>query len=108
MFSLGIVLFELIEDFGTEMERTVRITQLRSRRDPPVPTDLTLPNLVSALVRHRSRERPDASTLLQALESDQAPSRPDVEALERSLREKDEEINRLRELLKKHGLSDDS
>ncbi|XP_066253181.1 eukaryotic translation initiation factor 2-alpha kinase 1-like [Euwallacea similis] len=106
MYSLGIVLFELLEDFSTEMERTKKISELRSRRDLPVPSELSLSNLVSALVRHSPGERPDAATLLTVLENITNASPPDLEALERRLREKDLEIERLRALLRKHGVKE--
>lgn len=93
------------------MERSKEITKLRSRTDPPIPDDLTLDNLVSALVRRRPAERPDAATLLEVLEDGRDTwnfeAEVQLKAQQRELEEKDKEIERLRELLKKHGLHEE-
>lgn len=94
------MLFELQEAFDTAMERSKRIEELR-KANHPMPSDLTLGNLVPALVRHRPDERPDAKTVLRALE---VPHRPSFcQALDQ-LKEKDAEIARLRRLLEQNGI----
>ncbi|XP_050310733.1 eukaryotic translation initiation factor 2-alpha kinase 3-like [Anthonomus grandis grandis] len=105
LYSVGIVLFELLEDFTTVMERTRKISELRARTDPPIPPDFTLGNLVSALVRRRAAERPDADALLQSLENPQR-NVSNVQRLQELLGEREKEIERLRELLRKHGIKE--
>ncbi|KAL1512558.1 hypothetical protein ABEB36_002137 [Hypothenemus hampei] len=107
MYSLGLVLYELQEDFATDMERVKKLSQLRSKSDPPIPTELSMSNLVSALVRRRSAERPEAFKLLEVLENILGDtSKTNVKILEKQLEEKDKEIERLRELLLAHGIRD--
>ncbi|KAH1009787.1 hypothetical protein HUJ04_002093 [Dendroctonus ponderosae] len=100
LYSVGVVLFELQEDFATGMERCRRIEELRNANHP-LPSELTLDNLVPALVRHRADERPDARKVLRALEEPHGASF--CQALDQ-LKEKDAEIERLRGLLEQNGI----
>lgn len=104
MYSVGLVLFELLEDFRTDMERTKRISDLRSHTTQPVPQDPEINNIVNALVRHNPEERPDAATLLRDME--EPTDARTIEALQELLKEKDREIHRLTSLLRKHGIEE--
>lgn len=105
MFSLGIVLLELVETFRTDMERIQCITELRkgSISEHLLEQQPNLANIILKLVSKNSKDRPDAKTLLSQLtknvmESDQ------IRILRSQLAEKDEEITRLRKLLEKAGV----
>lgn len=105
MYSLGIVLLELVEAFKTDMEKVQNITQLRKGHISQylLTQHPNFANIIQQLVVKNPEDRPDAKTLLQSLttkvvESDQ------IKSLKCELAKKDEEINRLKELLKKAGV----
>ncbi|XP_074030036.1 eukaryotic translation initiation factor 2-alpha kinase 1 [Leptinotarsa decemlineata] len=103
IYSLGIVLFELVENFGTDMERVLKITDLRKGH---IPSNLSvkypdITQVISELVVRDPEKRPDTTTLLNTLKSTETQQ---VEQLKVQLAQKDEEIMHLRELLKSHGI----
>lgn len=107
MFSLGIVLLELVETFRTDMERVQCINELRKGNisEKLLVQQPYLANIILELISKNTKDRPDAKSLLKKLtteviETDQ------VKMLRSQLAEKEEEINRLKELLEKAGLKD--
>lgn len=103
MYSLGIVLFELVENFGTDMERVHYITDLRKGNIPPnlVTIYPEIAQMISKLVVKNPDDRPDTTTLLNYLKKDDSNQ---IEQLKQQLAEKEEEIIHLKELLKSHGI----
>lgn len=105
MFSLGIVLLELVETFRTDMERVENITELRNGNIAPhlLIQQPSLANVIRQLVVKNPKERPDAKALLQKLTTDVMES-DQVRLLKSQLAEKEREISRLRELLERAGM----
>ncbi|KAJ8956835.1 hypothetical protein NQ318_014249 [Aromia moschata] len=103
MYSVGIVLFELAEDFRTDMERVQRITELRKGVLPPslLVSHPEFAKVIKKLVVKDPDVRPDTTTLLTALRSSESEQ---IEQLKLQLAEKEEEILNLKELLKAHGI----
>lgn len=104
MYSLGIVLYELVENFGTDMERVQCITELRKGHVPAhlFKSHKELAHMISTLVVKNPDHRPDTKTLLHQLKSNEISEQIDL--LKMQLAEKDEEILHLKELLKSHGI----
>lgn len=105
MYSLGIVLLELVETFSTDMERVHHITELRKGR---LSSQLSahepqLTHIISQLVSRQVNTRPSASELLERLTVPPDDS-AQVRDLKSRLAEKDLEISRLKELLKSAGV----
>lgn len=103
MYSLGIVLFELVENFGTDMERVHHITDLRKGNISPnvVAKYPEIAQIISKLVVKNPDDRPNTTTLLNSLKKEESNQ---VEQLKQQLAEKEEEIMYLKELLKSHGI----
>lgn len=103
MYSLGIVLFELIENFNTDMERVEYITELRKGNLPPRVhvKNPEMAQIIERLIVKNPMERPDTTTLLNMLQKTES---KEIENLKSKLAEKEEEISHLRELLKSHGI----
>lgn len=107
MYSLGIVLLELVESFKTEMERIKSITELRKGN---MPTHLPvqqpqIASIIGKLVRRHPIVRPDAATLLQDITLNVNESEL-VQELRNKLLEKDDEILRLKTMLKNAGIKE--
>ncbi|RZC37624.1 serine/threonine-protein kinase ifkC [Asbolus verrucosus] len=104
MYSLGIVLFELVERFHTDMERVQYINDLRKEKLPKHVhvQQPQLAQIICQLVSKYPQDRPDASTLLKTISHDCDGDY--VQQLECKLAERDEEILRLKELLKSAGV----
>lgn len=101
MYSLGIVLYELVEMFRTDMERVRNITELRRGNLAPH-LHLEHPQfarIIMQLVCRNPQDRLNASDLLKRITVTVSESER-VKELELQLAEKDEEILRLKELLK--------
>lgn len=105
MYSLGIVFFELTEIFKTEMERIHSISELRKGNLPQHLWNQhpQFAQIITQLVVRKPEERPTAAVLLEILKEDVVGSEV-VKDLQSQLAERDEEINRLRELLKTAGI----
>ncbi|CAG9858261.1 unnamed protein product [Phyllotreta striolata] len=100
MYSLGIVLFELVQNFRTDMERVEYISELRKGGMPSnvhVKHPLIAEVIEKLMVRNPD-SRPDTTTLIRAYNS------TENEQLRMQLAEKEEEILHLKELLKMHGI----
>lgn len=105
MYSLGIVLFELIENFRTDMERVQHINELRKGHlSPKIQLEQAqMAKIILELVTRDPHKRPDATTLLKSIEL-KSNETEQIEQLKNQLAEKDEEIMHLKELLKSHGI----
>ncbi|KAK9869355.1 hypothetical protein WA026_003112 [Henosepilachna vigintioctopunctata] len=106
IYSLGIVLFELVETFKTDMEKNKCIEELKkSGYLPPqiVAHYPQLANIITKSVSKSPQDRPDACELLQEISEVRAISE-EIKELKCQLAEKDEEIARLKELLKSVGV----
>jgi translation initiation factor 2-alpha kinase 1 len=104
MYSLGIVLFELVERFRTDMERVQFINDLRKGK-LPAHVHVQQPQLADIICQLMSKypqDRPDATALLKMITHNSDADY--VRELECKLAEKDEEILRLKELLKSAGV----
>ncbi|CAH1987041.1 unnamed protein product [Acanthoscelides obtectus] len=103
MYSLGIVLFELVENFRTDMERVEYITELRKGHIPSklFVTHPDMAQMIQSLVQKSPELRPDTTSLLHALKSTET---QEIEQLKVQLAEKEEEISHLKELLTMHGI----
>ncbi|KFR10342.1 Eukaryotic translation initiation factor 2-alpha kinase 1, partial [Opisthocomus hoazin] len=97
MYSMGVILLELFQPFGTEMERTEVLTHLRNGQIPhtfykkwPVQA-----KYVKLLTSHRSTDRPTAA---QLRESELFHTTEHVISnLQQKVRQQEEEIEKLRE-----------
>ncbi|NXV55154.1 E2AK1 kinase, partial [Molothrus ater] len=100
MYSLGVVLLELFQPFGTEMERTEVLTHLRTGQIPPPfykkwPTQA---KYVKLLTSPRAAERPTAPQLRDSElfhTTDQV-----ISNLQQKVRQQEEEIEKLRETIR--------
>ncbi|KAJ3653768.1 hypothetical protein Zmor_013003 [Zophobas morio] len=104
IYSLGIVLFELVERFRTDMERVQYIDDLRKGKLPPHVhvQHPQLAQIITQLMLKYPQDRPDATSLLKTLTH--GSDADYVRELECKLAERDEEILRLKELLKTAGV----
>ncbi|NXX19837.1 E2AK1 kinase, partial [Podargus strigoides] len=110
MYSMGVILLELFQPFGTEMERTVVLTHLRNGQIPhsfykkwPVQA-----KYVKLLTSQRSTERPTAA---QLRESELFHTTEHVISnLQQKVRQQEEEIEKLRERIRllSEGQDDDT
>ncbi|NXP02533.1 E2AK1 kinase, partial [Thinocorus orbignyianus] len=100
MYSMGVILLELFQPFGTEMERTQVLTQLRNGQIPqtfykkwPVQA-----KYVKLLTSQSSTERPTAA---QLRESELFHTTEHVISnLQQKVRQQEEEIEKLREMVR--------
>ncbi|NWX15891.1 E2AK1 kinase, partial [Aegotheles bennettii] len=100
MYSMGVILLELFQPFGTEMERTEVLMHLRNGQIPPAfykkwPVQA---KYIKLLTSHRSTERPTAA---QLRESELFHSTEHVISnLQEKVRQQEEEIEKLRERIR--------
>ncbi|KAM6352358.1 eukaryotic translation initiation factor 2-alpha kinase 1 isoform 2-T2 [Alca torda] len=100
MYSMGVILLELFQPFGTEMERTEVLTQLRNGQIPhtfykkwPIQA-----KYIKLLTSRRSIERPTAA---QLRESELFHTTEHVISnLQQKVRQQEEEIEKLRERIR--------
>ncbi|NXK64150.1 E2AK1 kinase, partial [Sylvietta virens] len=100
MYSMGVILLELFQPFGTEMERTEVLTQLRTGQIPHAfykkwPTQA---KYVKLLTSPRATERPTAAQLRESElfhTADQV-----ISNLQQKVRQQEEEIEKLRETIR--------
>ncbi|NXB69873.1 E2AK1 kinase, partial [Donacobius atricapilla] len=100
MYSMGVILLELFQPFGTEMERTEVLTRLRTGQIPhafykkwPVQA-----KYVKLLTSPRATERPTAAQLRDSElfhSTDQV-----ISNLQQKVRQQEEEIEKLRETIR--------
>ena len=103
VYSLGIVLFEMFHPFGTTMERSRAITDLRKEECPPDEMAARFPEMaahVKTMTAATPSSRPSAASLLRSTFSREAGERAEMEAKVSIL----EETNvRQRALLEERG-----
>ncbi|NXL70610.1 E2AK1 kinase, partial [Leptocoma aspasia] len=100
MYSMGVILLELFQPFGTEMERTEVLTHLRTGQIPHTfykkwPTQA---KYVKLLTSPRAAERPAAAQLRDSElfhTTDQV-----ISNLQQKVRQQEEEIQKLRETIR--------
>ncbi|NXI89046.1 E2AK1 kinase, partial [Rhipidura dahli] len=100
MYSMGVILLELFQPFGTEMERTEVLTHLRTGQIPHTfykkwPTQA---KYVKLLTSPRATERPTAAQLRDSElfhTTDQV-----ISNLQEKVRQQEEEIEKLRETIR--------
>ncbi|XP_072393410.1 eukaryotic translation initiation factor 2-alpha kinase 1-like [Diabrotica undecimpunctata] len=123
MYSLGIVLFELIENFRTDMERVKSITELRNGHTPThlSTTHPQIADMIKKLIVNSPELRPNTTALLQTLKpqseeveqlkvevvdlrEDNAVLRQENGVLREEITDLRVENAHLKELLKMHGI----
>nr|CAH0107020.1 unnamed protein product [Daphnia galeata] len=113
IYSLGIVLLELLNPFDTDMERYKTIETLRTRSEVPVEMGIKWPNMAKLIIKMISRDRalrPSAAEVIFCLNSDLSTSQTaacasnqlnhdellaEIEDLKRQIAEKDSIIEAL-------------
>lgn len=103
MYSLGIILLEMVEPFSTDMERVKTITNLRKGQ---IPAHLTanypkIAHIVGKLVQHRPSKRLNTSQLLDELQNLKENKDDMIKSLKEELAAKDDEIAKLKMMLAK-------
>lgn len=103
MYSLGIILLEMVEPFSTDMERVKTITDLRKGQ---IPAHLTanypkIAHIIGKLVQRRPSKRLDTPQLLEELKHLSENKDDTIKSLKEELAAKDEEIAHLRMMLAK-------
>ncbi|NWU78965.1 E2AK1 kinase, partial [Onychorhynchus coronatus] len=100
MYSMGVILLELLQPFGTEMERTEVLTHLRSGQIPPAFSKQwpTQAKYVKLLTSQSSTDRPTAA---QLRDSELFHTTEHVISnLQQKVRQQEEEIEKLRERIR--------
>lgn len=107
MYSLGIVLLELVETYRTDMERVHHITELRKGRlsSHISAQDPQLAHIISHLIIRNPDLRPSADELLNMLIVPSGENQ-EITILKTKLEEQKNEILRLKERLKLAGIED--
>ncbi|NXM85728.1 E2AK1 kinase, partial [Oenanthe oenanthe] len=100
MYSMGVILLELFQPFGTEMERTEVLTHLRTGQIPHTFSKKwpTQAKYVKLLTSPRAAERPTAAQLRDSElfhTTDQV-----ISNLQQKVRQQEEEIEKLRETIR--------
>ncbi|XP_026490449.1 eukaryotic translation initiation factor 2-alpha kinase 1-like [Vanessa tameamea] len=103
MYSLGIILLEMVEPFGTDMERVKTITGLRKGQ---IPANLTanypkIAHIIGKLIQRRPNKRLDTTQLLEELSTLSENKDDTIRLLKEELAAKDDEIAHLKLMLAK-------
>ncbi|XP_072936562.1 eukaryotic translation initiation factor 2-alpha kinase 1-like [Epargyreus clarus] len=103
MYSLGIILLEMVEPFSTDMERVKTITDLRKGQ---IPAHLTanypkIAHIIGKLVQRRPAKRLDTNQLLEELKNLSENKDDTIKSLKEELAAKDDEIAKLKMMLAK-------
>ncbi|CAG9784683.1 unnamed protein product [Diatraea saccharalis] len=103
MYSLGIILLELVAPFSTDMERVKTIEDLRKGQ---IPAHLTanypkIAHIIGKLVQRRPRNRLDTNQLLEELRNLSENKDDTIRNLKEELAAKDDEIAQLKMMLAK-------
>ncbi|CAB3231497.1 unnamed protein product [Arctia plantaginis] len=103
MYSLGIILLEMVEPFSTDMERVKTITDLRKGQ---IPAHLTanypkIAHIIGKLVQRRPGKRLDTTQLLEELKNLAENKDNTIKLLKEELAAKDDEIAKLKMMLAK-------
>lgn len=105
MYSLGIILLELVEPFVTDMERVKTITDLRKGQ---IPAHLTanypkIAHIIGKLVQRKPSKRLDTAQLLEELKTLAENKDDTIRSLREELAAKDDEIAKLKMMLAEIG-----
>ena len=65
IYSLGIILFELLNNFNTDMEKNIEITKLKNDES----THIDELNFIKMLINTNFKKRPNTNKILEILES---------------------------------------
>ncbi|CAH3855050.1 eukaryotic translation initiation factor 2-alpha kinase 1-like [Pieris brassicae] len=103
MYSLGIILLEMVEPFSTDMERVKTITDLRKGQ---IPAHLTanypkIAHIIGKLVQRKPSKRLDTNQLLEELSNLSENKDEKIKSLKEELAAKDDEIAKLKMMLAK-------
>ncbi|XP_013192995.1 eukaryotic translation initiation factor 2-alpha kinase 1 [Amyelois transitella] len=103
MYSLGIILLEMVQPFSTDMERVKTIEALRKGQ---IPANLTanypkIAHIIGKLVQRRPSKRLDSNQLLEELQLLSENKDEKIKTLKDELAAKDEEIAHLKLMLAK-------
>ncbi|KAJ0181573.1 hypothetical protein K1T71_002295 [Dendrolimus kikuchii] len=103
MYSLGIILLEMVEPFSTDMERVKTITDLRKGQ---IPAHLTanypkIAHIIGKLVQRRPSKRLNTSQLLEELKNLKENKDDTIRSLKEELAAKEDEIAKLKMMLAK-------
>ncbi|KAJ2944485.1 hypothetical protein O0L34_g3830 [Tuta absoluta] len=103
MYSLGIILLEMVEPFSTDMERVKTITDLRKGQ---IPAHLTanypkIAHIIGKLVQRKPSKRLDTNQLLNELKTLSENKDETIKSLKEELAAKDDEIAQLKMMLAK-------
>lgn len=110
IFSLGVVLIELFSDFTTGMERVKVLSRIRNgdipiewraNTDEGILARMMVDEILQQLVQRGRLTDPDSSVLLGVIRELQNC----VDGLERVVKQKNDEIERLRSLLASNGIN---
>ncbi|OWR41489.1 eIF 2a kinase [Danaus plexippus plexippus] len=101
MYSLGIILLEMVEPFSTDMERVKTINDLRKGQ---IPAHLTanypkITHIIGKLVQRKPSRRLDTGQLLEELKQLSENKDDTIRSLKEELAAKDEEIAKLKMML---------
>lgn len=95
IYSLGIILLELLVPFSTDMERANTIKQVRSGKLPDNIT-VNFRSLLKRLIHHSPNRRPDTSQLIEIMSKISSNKDHVINELQRRLSERDVEIKNLK------------
>ncbi|CAK1549596.1 unnamed protein product [Leptosia nina] len=103
LYSLGIILLEMVEPFSTDMERVKTITDLRKGQ---IPAHLTanypkIAHIIGKLVQRKPSKRLDTKQLLDELKNLCENKDETIKSLKEELAAKDDEIAKLKMMLAK-------
>lgn len=101
MYSMGIILLEMVETFSTDMERVKTINDLRKGQ---IPAHLTasypkIAHIIGKLVQRRPTRRLDSNQLLMELKLLKENKDETIKSLKEELAVKDDEIAKLKMML---------
>nr|XP_053622444.1 eukaryotic translation initiation factor 2-alpha kinase 1-like [Plodia interpunctella] len=107
MYSLGIILLEMVQPFSTDMERVKTIEALRKGQ---IPANLTanypkIAHIIGKLVQRRPSKRLDTNQLLDELQLLSVNKDDTIKVLRDELAAKDEEIAHLKMMLAKCNIN---
>ncbi|XP_063698800.1 eukaryotic translation initiation factor 2-alpha kinase 1-like [Culicoides brevitarsis] len=95
IYSLGIILLELLVPFSTDMERANTIKQVRSGKLPEN-INVNFRSLLKRCMHHSTNRRPDTTQLIEIMNKISSNKDHVINELQRRLSERDVEIKNLR------------
>lgn len=101
IYSLGIILLELLVPFSTDMERANTIKQVRSGKLPEN-INVNYRSILKRLIHHSPNRRPDTSQLIEIMNKISSNKDHVIQELQRRLSERDIEIKNLKAEMEGH------